>query len=38
MSAFKKTTMKEQVYHLIKERILNQTYSFGEKINMLEFS
>lgn len=38
MSAFKKTTMKEQVYHLIKERILNQTYSFGEKINMLELS
>ncbi len=38
MSAFKKTTMKEQVYHLIKERILNQTYAFGEKINMLELS
>ena len=30
--------MKEQVYKLIKERILNQTYSFGEKINMLELS
>ena len=38
MATFKKITMKEQVYHLIKERILDQTYGFGEKINMLELS
>lgn len=38
MSALKKVTMKEQIYAIIKERILNQTYAFGEKINMLELS
>ena len=30
--------MKSQVYELLKERILNQTYGFGDKINMLELS
>lgn len=30
--------MKEQVYGLIKGRILDQTYAFGEKINMLELA
>lgn len=38
MSTLKKTTMKEQVYDLIKGRILDQTYGFGDKINMLELS
>ena len=38
MSIFKKITMKEQVYELIKERIFNQTYPLGGKINMLELS
>ena len=30
--------MKSQVYELLRTRILNQTYGFGEKINMLELS
>lgn len=30
--------MRDQVYDLIKERILNQTYQLGEKINMLELA
>lgn len=38
MGILKKITMKEQVYGLIKERILDQTYAFGEKINMLELA
>lgn len=38
MGILKKITMKEQVYGLIKERILDQTYTFGEKINMLELA
>lgn len=38
MATLKKTTIKEQVCNLIKERILDQTYAFGEKINMLELS
>lgn len=29
-----KTNMREQVYQLIKGRILDQTYALGEKINM----
>ena len=36
MSVLKKISMKDQIYELIKERILNQTYQLGEKINMLE--
>ncbi len=38
MSILKKVTMKDQIYALIKERIFNQTYKQGEKINMLELS
>ena len=38
MAVLKKTSMKHQVYELLRERILNQTYGFGEKINMLELS
>lgn len=38
MTILKKTTMKDQIYDLIKERILNQTYQLGEKINMLELA
>lgn len=38
MGILKKITMKEQVYGLIKGRILDQTYAFGEKINMLELA
>ena len=38
MAVLKKTSMKQQVYELLRERILNQTYGFGEKINMLELS
>jgi len=38
MAVLKKTSMKSQVYELLKKRILNQTYGFGEKINMLELS
>ena len=38
MGTLKKTTMKEQVCNLIRGRILDQTYGFGEKINMLELS
>jgi DNA-binding GntR family transcriptional regulator len=29
-----KSTMKDQVYEIIKEMILNQTYQLGEKINI----
>lgn len=36
MTILKKISMKEQVYELIKDRILDQTYQLGEKINMLE--
>lgn len=38
MGVLKKITMKEQVYGVIKGRILDQTYAFGEKINMLELA
>lgn len=38
MSILKKTTMKDQVYVLLKERIFNQTLKQGDKINMLELS
>lgn len=38
MSLLKKVTMKDQIYTLIKERIFDQTYKQGEKINMLELS
>lgn len=38
MSILQKITMKDQIYALIKERIFNQTYKQGEKINMLELS
>ena len=38
MSSLKKVSMKDQIYQLIKERIFNQTYKLGEKINMLELS
>lgn len=38
MGTLKKTTIKEQVCDLIRQRILDQTYTFGEKINMLELS
>lgn len=34
----KKATIKDQIYELIKKRILNQTYQLGEKINMLALS
>lgn len=36
MSILKKISIKDQVYELIKNRILDQTYQLGEKINMLE--
>lgn len=36
MTVLKKVSIKDQVYELIKNRILNQTYQLGEKINMLE--
>lgn len=38
MTVLKRTSIKNQVYELIKGRILNQTYGFGHKINMLELS
>lgn len=38
MGILKKTTMKDQIYALIKERIFNQIYEQGQKINMLELS
>lgn len=38
MTVLKKVTMKDQVYALLKERIFNQTYKQGEKINMLELA
>lgn len=38
VAILKKITMKDQVYMLIKERIFNQTYKQGDKINMLELA
>ncbi|SCK02329.1 transcriptional regulator NanR [uncultured Eubacterium sp.] len=38
MSVLKKISIKDQVYDLIKGRILDQTYQLGEKINMLELA
>lgn len=38
MAVLKKVTMKDQIYALIKERIFNQIYKQGEKINMLELA
>lgn len=34
MQLLKKTSMKEQVYQIIKSRILSQKYSLGERINI----
>jgi DNA-binding GntR family transcriptional regulator len=33
-----RTTIKEQVYRIIKERILTQKYTFGERINIASLS
>ena len=38
MGIIVKASIKDQLYTLIKERILNQTYQLGEKINMLALS
>ena len=34
MSVVNKTTIKEQVYNVIKHKILHQEYQLGEKINI----
>lgn len=34
MGGLKKTTMKEQVYELVRSKILNQDYPFGSRINI----